>query len=92
MSVGHCHPKFVERVQEQVGNVQHTTTIYLHPNFPLLAKRLAEKMPPGLEVTYFTNSGSEANELAILMARLHRPPMSSRCATATTAAARRRWR
>src|SRR4029077_12286771 len=48
-----------------------TTTIYLHPNFPQLAKKLASKMPKGLDVTYFTNSGSEANDLAITMARLY---------------------
>jgi alanine-glyoxylate transaminase/(R)-3-amino-2-methylpropionate-pyruvate transaminase len=71
VSVGHCHPKFVERVTQQVGTLQHATTIYLHPNFPMLAKKLASKMPPGLDVTYFTNSGSEANDLAIQMARLH---------------------
>ena len=71
VSVGHCHPKFVERVTQQVGTLQHATTIYLHPNFPMLAKKLASKMPPGLDVTYFTNTGSEANDLAIQMARLH---------------------
>ena len=70
VSVGHCHPKVVQRVQEQVATLPHTTTIYLHPNFPLFAKRLASKMPPGLDVTYFVNSGSEANDLAIQMARL----------------------
>jgi alanine-glyoxylate transaminase/(R)-3-amino-2-methylpropionate-pyruvate transaminase len=72
VSVGHCHPKVVKAVQEQTATLQHATTIYLHPNFPLLAKRLAAKMPKGsgLEVTYFTNSGSEANDLAITMARL----------------------
>jgi alanine-glyoxylate transaminase/(R)-3-amino-2-methylpropionate-pyruvate transaminase len=71
VSVGHCHPKVVRRLQEQVGTLQHATTIYLHPNFPMLAKKLASKMPPGLDVTYFTNSGTEANELAMLMARLY---------------------
>ena len=71
VSVGHCHPKFVDRVTQQVGTLQHATTIYMHPNFPLLAKKLASKMPAGLDVTYFTNSGSEANDLAIQMARLH---------------------
>ena len=71
VSCGHCHPRFVERVQAQVATLQHTTTIYLHPNFPLLARRLAGKMPAGLDVTYFVNSGSEANDLAVLMARLY---------------------
>lgn len=71
VSVGHCHPKVVRAVQEQAATLPHGTTIYLHPNFPLLAKKLASKMPPGLDVTYFTSSGSEANDLAITMARLH---------------------
>ncbi|MFN2324474.1 MAG: aspartate aminotransferase family protein [Gemmatimonadales bacterium] len=71
VSCGHCHPKVTRAVQEQVGRLPHATTIYLHPNLPLLAKKLAAKMPPGLDVTYFVNSGSEANDLAIAMARLH---------------------
>jgi alanine-glyoxylate transaminase/(R)-3-amino-2-methylpropionate-pyruvate transaminase len=73
VSVGHCHPHVVEKVREQVGMLQHTTTIYLHPAAPLFGKKLAEHMPEGsgLTVSYFTNSGSEANELAVLMAREH---------------------
>jgi alanine-glyoxylate transaminase / (R)-3-amino-2-methylpropionate-pyruvate transaminase len=71
VSCGHCHPKVVRRVQEQTETLQHTTTIYLHPNLPLLAQKLASKMPEGLDVTYFVNSGSEANDLAITMARLY---------------------
>ena len=71
VSCGHCHPAIVARIQEQVARLQHTTTIYLHPNLPRLARRLAEKMPQGLDVTYFVNSGSEANDLAITMARLY---------------------
>ncbi len=71
ISVGHCHPKVASRIRDQVGTLQHSTTIYLHPNFPMLAKKLASKMPPGLDVTYFVNSGSEAIELALLMSRLY---------------------
>lgn len=71
ISVGHCHPRVTRAIKDQVDTLQHATSIYLHPNFPLLAKKLASKMPKGLDVTYFTNSGSEANDLAILMARLH---------------------
>jgi alanine-glyoxylate transaminase/(R)-3-amino-2-methylpropionate-pyruvate transaminase len=70
VSVGHCHPRVVRAVQDQVATLQHTTTIYLHPNFPLFAKKLASKMPKGLDVTYFVNSGSEANDLAVTMSRL----------------------
>ncbi|HJR67678.1 MAG TPA: aspartate aminotransferase family protein [Gemmatimonadaceae bacterium] len=70
VSCGHAHPTIVKRMQEQLSMLPHGTTIYLHPNVAQLAKRLASKMPPGLDVTYFTNSGSEANDLAIQMARL----------------------
>lgn len=71
VSVGHCHPDIVAKVREQTGMLQHVTTIYLHPTIGQFAKRLAEHMPAesGLTVSYFTNSGSEANELAILSAR-----------------------
>ncbi|MBX3420458.1 MAG: aspartate aminotransferase family protein [Pirellulaceae bacterium] len=71
VSCGHCHPKIVQRVQQQVGLLPHATTIYLHPNVAELGAKLAAKLPAGLEVAYFTNSGSEANDLAILMARLY---------------------
>ena len=64
------HPTVVARVREQAATLQHTSTIYLHPNLPRLAQRLAAKLPAGLEVTYFVNSGSEANDLAVTMARL----------------------
>ena len=69
VSVGHCHPKVVERVRQQVGRLQHTTTIYIHPTVGQYAKRLADHMPGDLKVTYFTNSGSESNDLALLTAR-----------------------
>ena len=71
VSVGHCHPKVVEKVRAQTGELQHTTTIYLHPALPQFAEALAAKMPEGLSRSYFTNSGSEANEIAILSAREH---------------------
>src|SRR3954470_851267 len=71
VSCGHCHPKSVAAIEKQTETLQHATTIYLHPNFPLLAKKLAEKMPKGLDVSYFVNDGSEANDLAVTMARLY---------------------
>lgn len=70
VSCGHCHPEVVRRVQEQTATLQHSSTIYLHPNLALMARALAAKMPSGLDVTYFVNSGSEANDLAVTMARL----------------------
>lgn len=69
ISVGHCHPRVVQKVREQAGRLQHTTTIYLHPAIGLFGQKLAQKMPPGLDRTYFTNSGSEANEVAVLASR-----------------------
>lgn len=69
LSCGHSHPKVVSRVREQLETLQHTTTIYLHPNFPRFAQELARRLPPGLDVLYFVNSGSEANDLAVTMAR-----------------------
>jgi alanine-glyoxylate transaminase / (R)-3-amino-2-methylpropionate-pyruvate transaminase len=71
VSCGHCHPRVTAAVRQQLETLQHATTIYLHPNMALLAKKLAAKMPAGLDVTYFVNSGSEANDLAVTMARLH---------------------
>jgi alanine-glyoxylate transaminase/(R)-3-amino-2-methylpropionate-pyruvate transaminase len=70
VSCGHSHPAVVSRVRDQLATLQHSSSIYLHPNLPTLAARLAAKLPPGLDVTYFVNSGSEANDLAIMMARL----------------------
>jgi alanine-glyoxylate transaminase/(R)-3-amino-2-methylpropionate-pyruvate transaminase len=61
----------VKALTDQAETLQHATTIYLHPNLPQLAKKLASKMPSGLDVTYFVNSGSEANDLAVTMARLY---------------------
>lgn len=74
VSVGHCHPHVAAAVKDQAGKLQHTTTIYLHPTIAEFAKKLAGKMPTNasgdpLEKTYFTNSGSEANEVAVLMSR-----------------------
>src|SRR6266403_1372478 len=71
ISVGHCHPHVVEAARLQNETLQHSTTIYLHPNLPEFAQKLASKMPGDLKVCYFVNSGSEANDLALLMARAY---------------------
>ena len=71
VSVGHCHPKVVEAGNRQNELLQHSTTIYLQPNIVEYAKELASKMPGDLKVCYFVNSGSEANDLALLMARAY---------------------
>ena len=71
ISVGHCHPDVVEAAQRQNELLQHATTIYLHLNIAEYAQKLAAKMPGELKVCYFVNSGSEANDLALLMARAY---------------------
>lgn len=71
ISVGHCHPHVVEAARKQNETLQHSTTIYLHPNLAEFAEKLASKMPGDLKVCYFVNSGSEANDLALLMARAY---------------------
>ena len=71
ISVGHCHPDVVEAARRQNELLQHSTTIYLHPNIAEYAEKLATKMPGDLKVCYFVNSGSEANDLALLMARAY---------------------
>jgi alanine-glyoxylate transaminase/(R)-3-amino-2-methylpropionate-pyruvate transaminase len=71
ISVGHCHPYVLQKAREQLETLQHATTIYLHPTISEYGKMLAEKMPGDLSVCYFVNSGSEANDLALMMARLY---------------------
>ena len=71
VSVGHCHPHVVAAGNKQSELYQHSTTIYLHPNVAQYAEKLASKMPGDLKACYFVNSGSEANDLALLMARAH---------------------
>ena len=68
--VGHCHPVVVQAVQEQVGQL-NTNTRYLHPNVTLLAERLTQLLPDPLNVVFFCNSGSEANDLALRLARAY---------------------
>lgn len=71
ISVGHCHPDVMRKVKEQAERLQHITSIYLHPNMVQYAEMLAGKLPGDLSVCYFVNSGSEANDMALLMARLY---------------------
>jgi 4-aminobutyrate aminotransferase-like enzyme len=68
--VGHCHPHVVRAAQEQIA-VLNTNTRYLHENIVEYARQLSSTMPDPLDVCYFVNSGSEANELAIRLANTH---------------------
>jgi 4-aminobutyrate aminotransferase-like enzyme/Ser/Thr protein kinase RdoA (MazF antagonist) len=66
--VGHSHPRVVLAVQEQVA-LLNTNTRYLHDTVVRYAERLTALLPRPLRVCYFVNSGSEANELALRLAR-----------------------
>ncbi|VFQ71781.1 unnamed protein product [Cuscuta campestris] len=68
---GHCHPEVVEAIVTQTKRLQHSTVLYLNHTIADFAEALASKMPGDLKVVFFTNSGTEANELALLMARLY---------------------
>lgn len=71
ISCGHCHPEIVDAIIRQTKLLQHTTTIYLHHAVADYAEALASKMPGNLKVVYLVNSGSEANDMAMMMARLY---------------------
>nr|XP_032650732.1 alanine--glyoxylate aminotransferase 2, mitochondrial isoform X4 [Chelonoidis abingdonii] len=71
VSVGHCHPKVTATAQKQLGRLWHTTNLYMHPSIQEYVEKLAALLPNPLKVIYLTNSGSEANDLAMFMARLY---------------------
>ncbi|HVS64563.1 MAG TPA: aminotransferase class III-fold pyridoxal phosphate-dependent enzyme [Thermoanaerobaculia bacterium] len=66
--VGHCHPRVVAAAARQTA-LLNTNTRYLHPAVVRYAERLLERFPEPLEVCFFVNSGSEANDLALRLAR-----------------------
>ncbi len=66
--IGHCHPRVVDAAAGQMATL-NTNTRYLHDHLVEYARRLAERMPGDLEVCFFVCSGSEANELALRLAR-----------------------
>jgi 4-aminobutyrate aminotransferase-like enzyme/Ser/Thr protein kinase RdoA (MazF antagonist) len=68
--VGHSHPRVVAAATEQML-VLNTNTRYLHDTLAAFAERLVATLPPPLRICYFVNSGSEANELALRLARAH---------------------
>ena len=68
--VGHCHPRIVQAASAQLAML-NTNSRYLHDNIVHLAQRLTALMPGPLEVAVFVNSGTEANDLALRMARNH---------------------
>src|SRR5467141_4635723 len=68
--VGHCNPKITSKVNAQVNRLQHTSTLYPNQHIVALAEKIAQITPGNLQQSFFTNSGTEANEAAILLARM----------------------
>jgi 4-aminobutyrate aminotransferase-like enzyme len=73
IGVGHCNPKITSKIKAQVDRLQHTSTLYPNEAIVALAEKLAQITPGKLQKSFFTNSGTEANEAAILLARMAGP-------------------
>src|SRR5579862_9120293 len=72
ISVGHCNETVNRKVKAQIDTLQHVSTVFANEPQAALAKRIAELTPGGkLTKSFFTNSGTEANETAILAARCY---------------------
>ena len=70
VSVGHCNPKITSKVKAQVDRLQHLSTLYPNEQIVALAEKIAQITPGTLEKSFFTSSGTEADEAAILIARM----------------------
>ena len=100
-SVGHVHPHVTEAIIDQVGKLNHASTLYANRPQSVLAEKLAEITPGKLEKSFFTNSGTEADETATMTAKLYtgrqeiitlRHSYSGRSAAAQSATGHSTWR
>jgi alanine-glyoxylate transaminase/(R)-3-amino-2-methylpropionate-pyruvate transaminase len=100
-SVGHVHPHVISAVTDQLKKISHTSTLYANRPQSELAQKLAEITPGGLEKSFFTNSGTEADETATMAAKLYtgrqeiitlRHSYSGRSAAALTATGHAPWK
>src|SRR6201997_539290 len=73
IGVGHCNPKVTSKIKAQVDKLQHTSTLFPNEHIVALAEKIAQITPGKLQKTFFTSSGTEANEAAILLARMASP-------------------
>jgi 4-aminobutyrate aminotransferase-like enzyme len=73
IGVGHCNPKVTSKIKAQVDRLQHTSTLFPNEHIVALAEKLAAITPGKLQKSFFSNSGTEANETAILLARMVGP-------------------
>jgi 4-aminobutyrate aminotransferase-like enzyme len=70
ISVGHTNPKVTAKIKAQVDRLQHTSTLYPTEAIVALAEKVAQIAPGRLQSSFFSNSGTEANEAALLLARM----------------------
>ena len=85
-TLGHCHPRVVAAIQEQAARLMHVSNLFYTEPIVRLAERLARRSLGG--VVFFCNSGAEANEAAIKLARKARPRGDIVVATVASTAAR----
>src|ERR1700741_2669550 len=71
ISVGHCNPKVTSKIKEQVDRLQHASTLYPNEQIVALAEKLAQITPGRLQKSFFCNSGTEADETAVMLARMY---------------------
>jgi 4-aminobutyrate aminotransferase len=71
ISVGHCNPRVTSKIKAQVDKIQHNSTVLPNEAIVALAEKLAQIAPGEISKSYFTNSGTEANETAVQFARTH---------------------
>jgi 4-aminobutyrate aminotransferase len=71
ISVGHSNEKVTAKIKEQIDRVQHTSTLFPTEAIVALAEKVAQIAPGKLKKSYFSNSGTEANEVAITTARIY---------------------
>lgn len=100
-SIGHANPRVIEAVTDQMKKITHTSTLYASKPQGELAAKLAEIAPGSLEKSFFTNSGTEADETATMAAKLYtgrseiitlRHSYSGRTAAAQSSAGQSSWR
>ena len=69
--IGHCHPDVTEAIRQQVGQLVHTSTLYPTEQIVTYAEQLARVTPGKLKKSFFTTSGTDADETAILLAKIY---------------------
>ncbi len=71
VNVGHANPRVNDKVKAQMDRIGHTSTLFLNEAIVSLAERMAQITPGEITQSFFTNSGTEANEMAVQIARAH---------------------